>query len=175
MATYEITKAAPQQLQMQVKYSETDKPDFWVNFRVTDFSEAALHGFAKQGIVKAREFWDGIEGLPESVTLDSSEGTAKNIVYSEPPTFDPITHKASFDWVESDEAVTQTWTISDKSDEEKAQAIRGKRDSLILETDRFALSDMTLTTAMATYRQALRDVPQQTDFPASVTWPNKPE
>jgi len=28
---------------------------------------------------------------------------------------------------------------------------------------------------MATYRQALRDVPQQAGFPDDVTWPMKPE
>ena len=52
--------------------------------------------------------------------------------------------------------------------------VRAKRDSLLQETDWMALSDVTMSSEMTTYRQALRDVPAQSDFPFSVTWPNKP-
>jgi len=52
--------------------------------------------------------------------------------------------------------------------------VRAKRDSLLQETDWMALSDVTMSSEMTTYRQALRDVPAQSGFPFSVTWPNKP-
>ena len=52
---------------------------------------------------------------------------------------------------------------------------RATRDTLLKETDHFALSDVTMTDAMKTYRQALRDVPQQSEFPNTITWPTKPE
>jgi len=52
--------------------------------------------------------------------------------------------------------------------------IRAKRNSLLAETDYLALSDTTLSSDMATYRQALRDVTGQSGFPTSVTWPTKP-
>ena len=51
---------------------------------------------------------------------------------------------------------------------------RAKRTALLMETDHYALSDVTMSDVMATYRQALRDVPQQTDFPTSINWPTKP-
>ena len=51
---------------------------------------------------------------------------------------------------------------------------RAKRTALLMETDHYALSDVTMSEAMATYRQALRDVPQQKDFPTSINWPTKP-
>ena len=51
---------------------------------------------------------------------------------------------------------------------------RAKRTALLMETDHYALSDFTMSDAMKTYRQALRDVPQQTDFPTSINWPTKP-
>lgn len=51
---------------------------------------------------------------------------------------------------------------------------REKRNALLAETDYFGASDVTMSDAMATYRQALRDVPQQTDFPTSINWPTKP-
>jgi len=55
-----------------------------------------------------------------------------------------------------------------------AASERSKRDLLLAETDHYGLSDVTMTDAMTAYRKALRDVPQQTDFPASITWPEKP-
>lgn len=51
---------------------------------------------------------------------------------------------------------------------------RATRDTLLKETDHFALSDVTMSAEMTTYRQALRDVPQQSDFPGTITWPTKP-
>ena len=57
----------------------------------------------------------------------------------------------------------------------KAAIERNTRNTLLKETDHFALSDVTMTDAMKTYRQALRDVPQQSEFPNTITWPTKPE
>jgi len=57
---------------------------------------------------------------------------------------------------------------------ELAASERAKRTALLMETDHYALADVTMTDAMKTYRQALRDVPQQTDFPNTITWPEKP-
>ena len=51
---------------------------------------------------------------------------------------------------------------------------RAKRTALLMETDHYALADVTMSDAMKTYRQALRDVPQQTDFPSKIDWPTKP-
>lgn len=56
-----------------------------------------------------------------------------------------------------------------------ASTERATRDGLLKETDHFALSDVTMSAEMTTYRQALRDVPQQSEFPNNITWPTKPE
>ena len=55
-----------------------------------------------------------------------------------------------------------------------AKSARNSRDALLKETDHYALSDVTMSDDMKTYRQALRDVPQQSDFPSTITWPTKP-
>jgi len=52
---------------------------------------------------------------------------------------------------------------------------RATRDDLLKATDHYGLSDVSMTDAMAAYRQALRDVPQQAGFPQTITWPTKPE
>ena len=69
---------------------------------------------------------------------------------------------------------TQAWTKVNRTEEEASSNIRAERDSRLLATDYLALSDQTLSTAMTTYRQALRDVPSQSGFPFNVTWPTKP-
>ena len=51
--------------------------------------------------------------------------------------------------------------------------IRSERVKKLKETDYLALSDQTLSSDMATYRQALRDLTTQSD-PYNITWPTKP-
>ena len=55
--------------------------------------------------------------------------------------------------------------------------LRSKRNRLLAETDYYALSDVTLSDAMTTYRQDLRDLPAGKDTLVKVnnaTWPTKP-
>lgn len=174
MINYEITKAEPQQLKLQVKYSKADCPDYWINFTVEDFAEANLHHVAQEGAVRVKNFYDAIEGLPNEIVLSETTGVAKDRVYVDPPEYDKGTQDAVFTWVDVDGVLTQTWQVVEKSAEEKSEWIRNKRGALLLETDFYALTDVTMADDMTTYRQALRDVPQQSDFPNSVEWPTKP-
>ena len=60
----------------------------------------------------------------------------------------------------------------------RAQAnLRSKRDALLAETDFYALSDVTMSDDMKTYRQELRDLPEGKDTVAKcndATFPTKP-
>jgi len=58
--------------------------------------------------------------------------------------------------------------------EQPWKELRQERNRLIAETDYLALSDSTLTTEMAAYRQALRDLPANTTDPTNPVWPVKP-
>tara|TARA_B100000780_G_scaffold262411_1_gene215514 strand:+ start:1196 stop:1483 length:288 start_codon:yes stop_codon:yes gene_type:complete len=56
-------------------------------------------------------------------------------------------------------------------------SLRQKRNSLLIETDYLALSDVTMSSAMTTYRQALRDLTNGLDTVAKVNakqFPTKP-
>ena len=52
-------------------------------------------------------------------------------------------------------------------------------DELLAETDYLLMPDYPISeealAALKTYRQALRDVPEQTGFPNTIEWPSKPE
>ena len=55
--------------------------------------------------------------------------------------------------------------------------LRRQRDALLAETDWMANSDVTMSDAWTTYRQALRDITSQTpsdDALSNITFPTKP-
>ena len=56
----------------------------------------------------------------------------------------------------------------------RAGEARANRNTLLAETDYFALTDVTMNAAMTTYRQNLRDITAQESFPNDVVWPEKP-
>lgn len=62
-------------------------------------------------------------------------------------------------------------------DELSAQAmtrLRSERNFRLYETDFYALSDVTMTADMTTYRQALRDLPANTEDVFNPVYPTKP-
>lgn len=64
------------------------------------------------------------------------------------------------------------------TDEELASCVRMRRDSLISRTDFYVQpdypSDHADLEAVKAYRQALRDIPEQSGFPRNVQWPSLP-
>lgn len=107
------------------------------------------------------------------------------VVYTDRPSIDGRTQKAEQASSPSlvDGAWTVSWTTSSKTAEETkawddsmASSNRGKRDGLIAETDFYALSDVTMTAEMTTYRQALRDITSHANWPnlEDADWPTKP-
>ena len=67
----------------------------------------------------------------------------------------------------------QRWTLRNKTDAELLAEVRGKRTRLLSETDYFALSDVTMSSDMTTYRQELRDLPATVDL-TDIVYPTKP-
>ena len=67
----------------------------------------------------------------------------------------------------------QRFTVRDKTDAELMVEVRATRDGLLTETDFYALSDVTMSSDMTTYRQALRDLPANVDL-SDITYPSKP-
>jgi len=63
-----------------------------------------------------------------------------------------------------------------KLDADASAAVRTQRDGLLKDTDFYALSDVTMTDAMTSYRQALRDITTHSAFPnlTNDDWPTAP-
>lgn len=124
--------------------------------------------------------------FPKSMTEDmlNSFGVY-SVQFQDAPSYDDRTQKAEQAATPSEQDGNWVigWTVSSKTDAEvaeydanKATTMRGERDMKLSETDYLALSDNTLTTEMATYRQALRDITSHANWPYlnDSDWPTKP-
>ena len=76
-------------------------------------------------------------------------------------------------------AAEQEAAYKAQKDAEFAKSARDSRDKLLAECDWLVVKALELAQAVpadwATYRQALRDLPQQAGFPTTINWPVKPE
>jgi hypothetical protein len=91
-------------------------------------------------------------------------------------------------WVELPEGVGIGWSFDGSGDalppppdtEGEAAQVRAQRNTLLVESDvmvlpdRWAVMTPEQQTAWATYRQALRDIPDQAGFPWAIVWPVQP-
>ena len=65
--------------------------------------------------------------------------------------------------------------LDEKMIEETADQMRSERDALLAKSDWTQVADAPVDAeAWAVYRQALRDVPQQSGFPGDIEWPTPP-
>jgi len=85
-------------------------------------------------------------------------------------------------WVEqdmfaaTDDATKEEQEVAYQAGLDATEAERGRwtRTEKLVATDFHALSDTDMSAEMTTYRQALRDVPQQEGFPNEIDWPVEP-
>lgn len=130
--------------------------------------------------------------FPQTDVLAMYTGTEANlagnelvqVVETDAPSFDRQTQKAVKD--ASPTLIGNAWTLGwsvqaltqeqqDAKNADEARMVREQRNQKLSECDWTQLADSTADkTAWATYRQTLRDVPSQSGFPWSITWPTQP-
>jgi len=72
------------------------------------------------------------------------------------------------------DADEQAWAAG--ANDRDAVYVREERDALLMTSDWTQVNDSPVDeSAWVTYRQLLRDVPSQSGFPNTITWPTKPE
>tara|TARA_R110000868_G_scaffold93927_2_gene259682 strand:- start:291 stop:737 length:447 start_codon:yes stop_codon:yes gene_type:complete len=99
-----------------------------------------------------------------------------NVHENTSPDFDPLTENIIEAAMTVVDGVAQiNYAKESASTSEKESRIRNQRDSWLKGSDYMALSDVTMPDVWKTYRQDLRNVPQQGGFPDNVTWPLAPE
>ena len=110
--------------------------------------------------------------IPDSVLADYSVYPCSIVDVD----IDPLVQtKVDGDYTQTNNVWSLQRVASNLPQQDAERNVREHRDALLSETDYLALSDNTMSAAMTTYRQALRDITGQAGFPYSVTWPTKPE
>lgn len=83
--------------------------------------------------------------------------------------------KTEGDFIQVDGEWTLFMVSEDLPLDKAEKRVRSLRDNLLSECDWTQVSDASVDKVLwATYRQALRDITDQPDFPHDVTWPTKP-
>ena len=132
------------------------------------------------------------EAMPDYDPLTQKVTTAttptRNVVrlMTEEDATDPITNEVNADligtpiygndWVLTRTVVDLTADEIAEVNAATAEANRQKRNTLLSETDYFALSDVIMSDSMQLYRQKLRDITSHANWPnlADDDWPVKP-
>lgn len=175
MVTYKILDVNTAEAWARIRYSRDGEQDFFIQMVLGDdeFDEAALHAEAVEEAQQAITFWTAqAEAVP--VVLESDSGTIGNITVEPYPDYDPMVEDCQIVKTVTGDNVAYTYVVTALSPDTVGNNVRGQRDDLLHHTDLHALSDRELSTAMATYRQALRDITDQEGFPLSVVWPTEP-
>lgn len=155
------------------------------------------------GVVKTQGQWRqefsnmSLPRVWKAATLDALDldpilaGVAATTTQYQTSERDGVVQDANGNWVENyvardmftdttEDGVTTTKAQHEAAyqaelDASLAKAMRQRRDNLLAETDWTALSDVTMPTEMATYRQALRDITDHANWPnlEDADWPTK--
>ena len=156
------------------------------------------------GEVKTQGEWRGLNkniSMPRTWNVNVLSALSLEAVFASPAATtsqyqtsvrDGVEQDANNNWVEkyvaqdmfadtTEDGVTTTKAQHEAAyqaglDANTASGVRTKRDRLLAETDWTGMSDVTMASAMATYRQALRDITAHADFPNldDADWPTKP-
>ena len=107
------------------------------------------------------------------------------VTHADTPSYDPMTQRIEHSsqpvlqdgsWVIAKTVVALTADEITAKNERTAIGMREQRNTLLAETDYFALTDVTMDAAMTSYRQALRDITSHANWPnlTDADWPTKP-
>ena len=193
---YKVLEYLPQQEWIAVEFTHPDRPDEkWVKqFEFPDFHKEKLIEQISAIASRIAGSWERIPDHPAQLTIPE-EGTLSvepelylpfepNPQYEEEPVIDPWTQDLIPGDITDPAQETIPWVVYDLTEEEQAQRLsnyaageRDKRNWLLLTSDHIFCADVETVDrdAWLVYRQALRDLPTQPNFPKEFDWPVPPD
>lgn len=106
------------------------------------------------------------------------------VTVAECPEYNTITHRAELEppiltngtWVQQWKVIAKTVEEALEQENQKAKEVREERNILLTQSDWTQVLDAKVDrNSWAVYRQLLRDITKQPEFPFGITWPPKPE
>lgn len=126
-------------------------------------------------IIPASEEYNRLEFYPNSIIIDT------NLIIEDFDLYKVLDGKTPT-LIEGWQAIKAERTAKYEAEQQQADEealvleARDKRNSLLKNSDWTQAADAPVDqAAWATYRQVLRDIPEQAGFPNEVTWPTEPE
>lgn len=195
---YEIDDYRPESEWIQIKWSNPENPDqvWYTQFEFPDFSKEKLIDHIRAVASRVAGSWTRIPDHPKELAIPMS-GTVDvepelylpyepNPQPEPEPEYDPWTQRAYLvDNTDDPHAKSVPWVVEELTAEEQKSLIEGaayqlreERLHLLSLTDGIFAPDTPPLENMdewLEFRQALRDIPQQPNFPKEVVWPVRPD
>lgn len=194
---YKVIEYLPEAEWIAVEFTHPDKPDeVWIKqFEFPDFTrKEKLIDHLRAVASRIAGSWTRIPEHPESLVIPES-GTLDvvpelylpyepNPQYEPEPEWDEWTQELIPGDIESPTQETIPWIVRDFTPEEiearldyVAEGWRQDRNWALIQSDFVFLPDVTVEDmdAWLEYRQALRDLPKQPNFPKDVQFPRRPD
>jgi hypothetical protein len=151
--TYTITVAEPKRKYLSVMYQAEGRDDFMKIFMPIDWSEESLRGLIEEFASEVLRHW---------LYQEEQANTECPIPIDVPQSA-------------SNEPLPIDYQHDHLAPPTLAERRTALRDALLRHTDFFALTDSPdMPPEVEAYRKALRDVPEQADFPNTIKWPDWP-
>ena len=192
---YKVLEYLPESEWIAVEFTHPDRPDDkWVRqFEFPDFHREKLIDHLQAVASRIAGSWTRIPdhpaelSIPETGTMDVEPELylpyEPNPQYEAEPEWDHWTQELIPGDITSPTQETIPWVVRDLTPEEikerldnAAEGYRQERDFLLMKSDHIFNPDVEINEreAWVEYRQALRDVPSQPNFPKEFDWPVPP-
>lgn len=193
---YEIAEARPEVEWISIRYTNDAGQEYWKNLPHADWSPEGVRSLVEAYGPEIVAFWNRTLGVDSAsvmqniMTVGEFECEPENYFVHVPeppkireqPDHDPFTerleqcdHKPGDEWLE--------WKIVPLTEEEQAQILqqadwdaRGARNHWLLMSDWIFTPDSQPENMddWLAYRKALRDLPEQPNWPKNIEWPVPP-
>ena len=193
---YKVIDYRPEVEWIAVEFTHPDKPDeVWTQqFSFPDFGKEKLTDHIRAVASRIAGSWTRVPDHPKQLTIPESGSVEvepelylpyePNPQYEEEPEWDEWTQELLPGEVTSPTQETIPWIVRDLSQEEidqklsdAAEGWRIDRDWALIQSDFIFAPDVTVEDmdAWLEYRQALRDLTEQPNFPKDVQFPRRPD
>lgn len=193
--TYKVVDYRPEVEWIAIEFTHSDRPDEpWTEqFAFPDFTREKLIDHIRAVASRVAGSWTRISdhpaelSIPETGVVDVEPELylpyEPNPQYEPEPTIDEWTQDLLPGEVTSPTQETIPWVVYDLTPEEvqsrldgAAEAARNERNWYLLQSDHIFCTDVQVEDrdAWLEYRQALRDLPTQSNFPKEIDWPRRP-
>ena len=193
---YKVVDYRPEVEWIAVEFTHPDKPDVvWTQqFSFPDFNKEKLIDHIRAVASRVAGAWTRVPDHPKQLTIPESGAVEiepelylpyePNPQYEEEPEWDQWTQELLPGDVTSPTQETIPWIVRDLSQEEidqklsdAAEGWRMDRNWALMQSDYIFAPDVTVEDmdAWLEYRQALRDLTKQPNFPKDVQFPRRPD